>query len=299
MLGLVTSGVVTVEDSIIWIYGANIGTTTTALVASISANYLGRRIAWANFFYRSASVVIFMPLASACLWLTDGLAPSHQVATIYLLLTLFAAAVFFPIRRYGVRFVERVFGPDAAEQEFGVRFLKRSNYDSFSMGLAHAKRELLDMGDIVSQMLELSLQVFRDEDPDLIYRIQRLDDRVDLLLKEIKLFLIRVSDLAPEGLNQSVIDVISFGSDLEAAADMIDHHLLDLAKKKSTQHLEFSQDGWTALQETHQNACRAVSMAITYFQTEDFSLRDQLLSLKALTRDQEKPEPKLPTSAIL
>ena len=289
VMGLVSSGAMTTEDALLWIYGANIGTTSMAILASLKANHLGRRIAYANFLYRLASVLIFIPIAHHALAVSEnmGLSPSRQIATVYLALTLIAAILFYPLRKFGVQLIERIITPSDSEQEFSVRFLKRSNYDSFPMGLAHAKRELLEMGDIVLQMVELSLETFRDEDPDLVIQIRKLDDRVDLLLKEIKLFLIRVSDQSPEGMNQSVIDVISFGSDLEAAADMIDHHLLDLAQKKRKQHLEFSQEGWVSLRLALELAGRSTNLAMTYFQTEDPKMASELMSLKGEMRDLE------------
>lgn len=289
VMGLAASGALRVEDALAWIYGANIGTTSTALVASMRANYIGRQIAWANFLYRTTSVIIFLPFASTVLFYVPDLAPTvgQQVALIYLVLNLFAASIFFPLKKFGVVLIQKVITPGEADKEFGVKYLKRSSYESFALGVAHARREVLEMGDIVYQMAELSLEVFRDEDPDLVIRIRNLDDRVDLLLKEIKLFLIRVSDLSPEGLDQSVIDIISFGTDLEGAADIIDHHLLGLAKKKRKQRLEFSAEGWRDLEAIHHNSVRATSLSTMYFQTEDKKLAEQLANLKAESRDLE------------
>lgn len=290
VMGLTSSGVLDLNSALVWVYGANIGTTTMALTTGLKANYVGRQIAWANFLYRVASIMIFLPFAGfIVLWIGDTVDnPRTEVASVYMALNVVSALLFFPLRKAGVRFIQKIITPNEGEAEFGVRFLKRSNYESFSLGLAHAKREIFEMGDILYQMVELSIEVFRDEDPDHIQKIRSLDDRVDLLLKEIKLFLIRVSDLAPEGLNQSVIDIISVGSDLEGAADMIDHHLVDLAKKKQKGRLEFSSECSTDLTKLHAGAVRATSLAVTYFQTEDVKLAGQLLDLKHEMRDLEQ-----------
>lgn len=290
VMGLAASGVLDFKSAMVWIYGANIGTTSTALITGLRANYLGRQIAWANFLYRLASVALFLPFADVTVAYLQELVGSAQgqVATAYLALNIFSASIFFPLRRIGIAIIEKTIQPREGEQEFSVRFLKRSTYESFAMGLAHAKREMFEMGDIVYQMAERSLEVFQDESPENFEQIRKLDDRVDLLLREIKFFLIRVSDQAPEGLSQSVIDVISFGSDLEAAADIIDHHLLDLAAKKGKKRLEFSTEAWSDLQRLHHSAVRATSLAVTYFQTEDLKIAEQLLGLKYEARDLEQ-----------
>jgi phosphate:Na+ symporter len=290
VMSLVSSGAMSIHDSLVFVYGANIGTTSTAFVAAVKGNYLGRRIAWANLIFRVASVIIFLPISSVIVKFIEktNFGAAAAIASIYLILNVVAMLVFLPLREVGVSIVEKFVVPTDGEDVFGVRFLKRSNYESFALALAHAKREVLEMGDLVYQMTEASINILHGNDPDLLFKVRGFDDRVDLLLREIKLFLIRVSDLAPEGINQAVVDMISFGSDLEGAADIIDHHLLDLAKKKSKQHLEFSREAWRDLDEMHKIAMRTVSLAVTFFQTEDLNLGVQVSELKHEARVLEK-----------
>jgi len=57
-MSLCSAGVISTHDAIIWVYGANIGTTSTALFAAAGSNYIGKQVAWAHFFYKAASVRI-------------------------------------------------------------------------------------------------------------------------------------------------------------------------------------------------------------------------------------------------
>lgn len=289
VIALAAGGVVTSADAVMWIYGANIGTASTGILAALRGDYVGKRIAWANVLYRVATVVIFVPFGPVALELIQRYleSPGSQIAFFATAMNVFSASVFFPLRGYGVKIVEAIVQPGPSEREFGVRFLKRSNYESFSIALAHAKREILEMGDIVFQMLEASIFLFRRQDPELVRDVRGSDDKVDLLLKEIKLFLIRVSETAPEGLSQTVIDLVSFGSDLEAAADVIDHHIASLARKKHSNQFEFGQEDWADLEDLHRNVVRALSLALSGFQTDDPALAAQLVHLKHEIRDQE------------
>ncbi len=290
VMGLAAGGALSVEDSVFWIFGANIGTTSTALMASMKGNYVGKRIAWANFMYRAATVILFLPFANLTLRLINKPVntPATQIALFYMIMNLFAASIFFPLRKFGVQLIEKMVEPGDNEKEFGVRFLKRSTYESFAMGLAHAKREILEMGEIVNQMTELSLTLFFSDDPDVYSKVKELDDRVDLLLREIKFFLIRVSEQAPEGLNQSVIDLISFGSDLEGAADIIDHTIVELARKLHRQRLELAPESKEDLMGLHKSTLRAITLVLGCFQTEDVELAESLTDLKHDIRDLEK-----------
>ncbi len=289
VMAFAASGVLSVSDSIIWVFGANIGSTSTALLASLRGDYVGKRIAWANTLYRVATVVAFVPFSGVALALLEAnfSAPTAQIAFFYTAMNLFSASIFFPLRKYGVKIVETLVQPSPAEREFGVRFLKRSTYESFPIALAHAKREILEMGDIVMTMTESSIGLFKRNDPDLYHEIKKDDDKVDLLLKEIKLFLIRVSERTPEGLSQSVIELVSFGSDLEAAADIIDHQVTSLAKKLDRKQMQFSDDDIQDLDSLHKNVVRAISLALGSFQTDDHKLMEQVVQFRRELRDQE------------
>lgn len=45
-MSLCSAGVISTHDAIIWVYGANIGTTSTALYTAAGSNYIGKQVAW-------------------------------------------------------------------------------------------------------------------------------------------------------------------------------------------------------------------------------------------------------------
>ena len=286
VMSLATAGVIDVDSASFWVYGANIGTASTSIIASLRGNYLGRQIAWANALYRAASVLIFLPFAAVLIAIFRDrfTEPASQIAALYAAINLFSASIFFPLRALGASAIQRLVRPDAGEDEFGLRFLRRSTYESFAMGLAHAKRALLEMGERLYDMAELSILLFDRYDADAFTRTQRLDSKVDALLKEIKLFLIRVSQDSPEGMNHAAIELISFGSELEAAADVLDHSIATLAGKMHAQRLEFSVEAAADLRLLHAAVLRSITVALGAFQTEDRSLAQSALEAKREAR---------------
>ncbi|MFN9068622.1 MAG: Na/Pi cotransporter family protein, partial [Bdellovibrionales bacterium] len=63
-MSLASAQAIRLEDAMIWVYGANIGTTSTAIIAAMGSNYVGKQVAWAHFFYKTISVVIFYPFTT-------------------------------------------------------------------------------------------------------------------------------------------------------------------------------------------------------------------------------------------
>ncbi|MBY0386198.1 Na/Pi symporter, partial [bacterium] len=136
-------GLMPIEESIFWIFGANIGTTATALLASTGANTIGRQVAWAHCFYKLASVILFLPIARPMAeWLATG-EPLRDVANINTFYNCVAALMFYPWIQKGSEYIQQLFPPTEEEKEFGAQFLKKTDWESPSVVVAHAEREIL------------------------------------------------------------------------------------------------------------------------------------------------------------
>lgn len=287
-MALTAHGLISLNDCIYWVFGANIGTTATALIAATGSNYIGRQVAWAHAFYKVATVAIFFPfVAWISEWFSSGVV-QRDVANINTIYNLAAAAIFYPFIRKGAEFVERMFPPSKDEMQYSVKYLKKRDWESPSVVVAHAERECLRMADIVTSMVEDSLKMFRRDDPELIEQMRRRDDRADLLFKELNLYLAQQIDHAPEGLRKEMLRLMNFVTDLEAAADVVDNQLLELAQKKHHLKVDFSDDGWKDLGEMSSAVTQIAHMAVACFQTEDKDLAAKVIFHKRNIRKLEQ-----------
>lgn len=287
-MSLAASGLLTLEQAVYWVYGANVGTTATALLASIGGNYIGRQVAWAHCFYKIITVAIFIPIAGelASFLQTDSV--GRDIANIHTVYNLCAALLFFPFVNRGAKLIENLFPPSEQEKEYSVKYIGKGSWESPSVVLAHAEREVMRMADILQSMIDDSLTLFRKEDPDLVESIRRRDDRVDLLNREISLYLAKHLEDAPAPIQMSMMHLVSFCADLESAADVIDNMLLDLAAKKHAQKIDFSSEGWQELVEIHQAVSQVSALSIACFQRQDVELAKKVLFHKRNIRRLEK-----------
>ncbi|MGE0763143.1 MAG: Na/Pi cotransporter family protein [Bdellovibrionales bacterium] len=287
-MSLATADLINLNDAVYWVLGANVGTTATALVASIGGNYVGRQVAWAHCFYKITSMLIFVPFVDQLSELVSGDVVGRSIANTHTILNVMAAIIYYPFVKKGAALVEKFFPPSHAEKEYSVKYIHKSDWESPSVVLAHAERELMRMSDIVQSMLLDSLRLFRKEDTDLIESIRRRDDRVDLLNREISLYLAQHLEEAPNPIQLGMMRVMSFSADLESAADVIDNMLLDLASKKHNQKVDFSDEGWSELEEIYQHVTETVTLSISCFQRQDHDLARQVLFQKRNIRKLEK-----------
>jgi phosphate:Na+ symporter len=86
----------------------------------------------------------------------------------------------------------------------------------------------------------------------LLENVERRDDQLDHLEREIKIFLSRLGrETMSADLAQKEIALISFIGNLENIGDIIDKNLMELARKKLYQGRRFSEPGEAELMEFH------------------------------------------------
>ena len=79
--------------------------------------------------------------------------------------------------------------------------------------------------------------------------------------------------LAPlDGIRKQMLRLMYFVTDMEAAADVVDNQLIELAQKKHHLKVNFSDDGWKDLEEIASAVLQVSQMSIACFQTMDKDL---------------------------
>ncbi|WP_374030399.1 Na/Pi cotransporter family protein [Bdellovibrio bacteriovorus] len=285
-MSLATVKAITFYDAMLWVYGANIGTTSVALIAAAGGNYIGRQVAWAHFFYKTLSVVIFYPFTQIFIdfLMTFDTTQSRSIANAHLIFNVLSSIIFFPFINKGAELIEKMF-PKAASEEFGTEFVNMNNYQSSALAISYANREIMRTADIVLGMIKDSIRLFETNDPKDFDSIKDRDNKVDFLYRETKMFLLDHANKSTTVVHQNVMNMIMFLSDVERAADAIDINILALAIKKNALKLEFSDEGWAEIRQMHEQVVKVASMAINAYQNKE--LAEAAIQLK---RDLAKTE---------
>lgn len=290
-MSLASARAITIEDAMLWVYGANIGTTSTALIAAAGSNYIGKQVAWAHFFYKTTSVLVFYPFTTIFIQFLGSFDTTFAriTANAHLLFNLFSAVLFFPFIGKGAQFIQKLF-PKGPQDEFAADYLNLNNYQSSALATSYAQREIMRTADIVNSMIMDSIKLFDNSDPTLIESIKDRDNKVDFLYRETKMFLLDHANKSNTAVQQNVLNMIMFISDLEKAADAIDINIVALAIKKQALKLEFSPEGWEDIRTMHSQVVKTASMAINAYQnkelgTEAIRLKRELAKIEINLRE--------------
>ena len=145
------------------------------------------------------------------------------------------------------------------------------------------------MADVVQGMFRDVVPVFGSVNQELLEDVERRDDQVDFLEREIKLFLARLGReaMGPD-LSQKEIGLISVIGNLENIGDIIDKNLMELARKKLYGGRRFSEAGWAEILEFHGLVTKNLERAIAAFAANDRALAQEVLDQRPLMRQRER-----------
>lgn len=279
------SGIITLDAIMPIVLGANIGTCSTAILASIGANVESKRVATAHIGFNVLGVVIALPLLGQLTELVAAITtePARQVAMAHSIFNVLMAIVFLPLAPVFVKLIIRLLpeGDVTVEEKFGPKYLDPMVMSSPSLALGQATRESLRVAEIVQDMLKKSLKAFSVTTVKPIIDIEEKDDDVDLLDREIKFYLTRLSSegLSPDEARRE-IEIISFTNNMENIGDVIDKNLMDMARKKLKNGYEFSSEGIEEIKHLHSEVMENFVMSVTAFNTRDKDIAQKLLNRK-------------------
>jgi phosphate:Na+ symporter len=274
------------------VLGANIGTCATALMASVGTSAEAKRVATAHIAFKLSGVALVVPFIGPFTTLVAASAaePARQIANAHTFFNLGISLIFLPFASVAARAIEAMVPPDhQAENPFKTRYLDERALDQPSLALGQATREALRMADVVQGMQRDVIPVFRDDDQELLEDVERRDDQVDFLEREIKLFLTRLrrEAMGPD-LSRKEIALISVIGNLENIGDIIDKNLMELARKKLYHGRRFSDAGWAEIEEFHGMVSKNLEVAMAAFAASDRVLAQSVLDQRPVIRQRER-----------
>jgi phosphate:Na+ symporter len=248
---LAQQGLVSLESALPVVFGANVGTTATALLAGLVSNLNGKRTAFAHLLFKCSGAVIclmLLPVLNAVLKSLSG-SISQQIALGHFLFNLIIAALFIFLLRPVSVMLEKLVPGKAETLPIWPEFLNEACLAQTGEALLCVRRELQRQMHLAQAMVRESislLKTFRKaKRRDLAY----VEAVVDNLRKEIATYLWKISDREFSlELSKQFFAYTAMVDDIERIAD----HAIILAKlaaEKQERRIEFSEAGIAELNE--------------------------------------------------
>ena len=278
------------QSAVPLILGTNIGTSITAILASIGANVAARRAAVAHVLFNVIGVtlvLIFLRPFTEIIIETATSVP-RQVANTHTVFNILNTIVFLIFLKYFTRLICYIIPGEDEKIEFGPKYLDQRILKTPAVAIGGAKQELLRMGGIAREMLDESMQVFLKNDLKKIKHIEQMEDLVDGLEKEINIYL---ADLSQHSLSKEqskmVGSLMSAANDLERIGDHAEN-IMQLSELKTEERLPFSITALEEITSLYQKVSSMLERAIKAFELEDRELAQQIVAEDDYVDEQEK-----------
>ena len=240
---LAQQNLMTLENALPIVFGANIGTAVTALIACLVANVNGKRSALSHFLFKFFGTVICLSIFPLFVSLIENLssAVAQQIALGHLLFNVVIVAVFIFLLKPFSFLVERIIPGKAEQLPIWPEFLDERCLVESEKALECVKREIHRDLVIVASMFAQGIRLLKDYREGARKDIVYIELVVDNIRKEISDYLCRVSqnDLSP-GLARKFFDYSGMADDIERSANHV-MVIANLARQKHNSRAEFTR----------------------------------------------------------
>jgi len=289
-LSFAAGGLMNLDGAMAIIFGANIGTAASALLASVGANAEARRVALAHAVFKVVGVALFLPFSVmfADLVRMTTSDPQRQIANAHSLFNLIGALLFLPFTPIAADLFTRLV-PDSRRPDVGAMYLNPNVIDTPAVALGQALRELLRMGDVVLQSLRDTIVVFARDDTALMREVIRRDDHIDRLEEDIKQYVIKLRQNAlTEEQSERETALLFVVVNLEEIGDVIEKNLMELAEKKIRGQHRFSAQGWAEIQDLHAKVVENMELALGALVANDREIAEKVVRHKSHVNAMER-----------
>jgi phosphate:Na+ symporter len=289
---LAGAGVVPPVAAAALVLGANVGSGIIPLGLSLRSSIEGRRILVGNLAFRVLGALLALGWLDTAVEAVARLDadPARLVANIHTAFNVVLALVFLPLTSLVARWLETAMAaPPAGSAQRMVEHLDEALLDRPGLALGAATRAVMQVADRVEFMLREVIHTFEGQDDKRAAAVRALDNEVDALQEDVKLYLTRLTrqPLGEED-SRKAFDLILFTTNLEHIGDIVDKNLLELAAKKRRLQLAFSDEGWAEITAMHRRIVDQMRLAMTVFVTRDPKMARELVLEKDRLRAAER-----------
>ena len=253
------SGLISFQTCVPVILGDNIGTTVTAQLAAIGTNTTAKRTAMAHTLLNTIGVLyILLPVytgwyASFIEYIVPGpitknnimlhIALSHSMFNV-----INSFVIFLPLIGLLEKLSVKLTRVKPGELEMGPIFLERNLLETPPLALVQARKETGRMIEYAREALKVAQKVFFKNDPSLIDAVQKKEEVVDNLQREITHYLIEISERELGTEEAEMIPVLLHCvNDVERVGDHA-INILEIAERRIEQKLPLKEKDLSALQ---------------------------------------------------
>ena len=292
-MAMASQGLLELPTAIAIIFGDNIGTTITAVLASLGGNRAAKQAAAAHVMFNvigSCILMFWLDPYTALIRMTSA-DVMRQVANAHSLFNILNTALFFPFVKPYTELIKKIFPsePQSAVKSQGARFLDAHLAEvSPAAGIEAVRKEMVSLGEIALAMIKDCRRIIIERDWKSIPDVLMTEKNIDQLTHEIIRYATEVGQkVRTRDLSLLLNSCVSGVSDIERMGDH-GENLAELAQYMAEHKLKFSHKAIAECDEMFQLVVAAVEKSIRALEGERSELSEEALELEKKTDEMER-----------
>lgn len=260
------------------VLGSNIGTTITAILASIGASLSAKRAAVVHVIFNLVGSVIFLFFVSQSAWLVETILGhtadasniKTAIATYHTFFNLSNTLLMLPFIFLLEKAACMIYRGKDVVKETILTDIDGKVFSTPSIAMDLAVNELLHMSSIVQTMITKTKEAVVNRDDAIIDEILRLEDATDLIKREIVDYLSKILSHSSLTGHQSVrlTGLMHMTHDVERMGDNC-KNVAKIARTLNEKNIKFSDSALSEIHDAFHDIEKITSDMIKAFENED------------------------------
>lgn len=269
--GLAFKGLIPIEAALPILFGDNIGTCVTALLASVGTTITAKRAAIMHLTFNIVGTIIFMIILQPVIWLVSLTATdvTRQIANAHTFFNLANVIIQLPFAALLIKFVIKVVPGEDKHEEFELQYLDKRILETPTVAVVQIVKEIIRMGEIARANVKDGIDAILTYNDKLIDKIYANEKIINELEKKISEYLVSVANTAiSEDQRYKVSGLFNTIHDIERIGDHAEN-LAEIAQYKVDNKIIFSKSAVEELKLISEKVDGALVNALEALKTEN------------------------------
>ena len=281
---LYASNLIDLQGALPVLFGDNIGTTITAIIASLGANIAAKRVAAAHVAFNVIGTVIciifLVPFTGLIQWFESflNLAPEMTIAFAHGTFNITNTIVQFPfIGALAFMVTKLIPGEDEVVKYEPLYLDEQLIKQAPSIALGNAKKELLHLGNYAAKAFDLSYDYIINSNEKVAEKGHKTEEAINTIDEKLTRYLISLSGEALSQKESEVLtNILDSSRDLERIGDHAEA-LLNLNDYLQRKNVQFSEAALEELAEIYLKTSEFVKDALESVENNDLEQAQALI----------------------
>lgn len=290
-IAMASQGLLTLDAAIPILLGDNIGTTITAVIASLGSNRSAKQAAAAHVMFNLIGVlvfVLFLPIFKAAVVLTSS-EIARQLANAHTLFNVVNTLLFLPFTSPFVKVIQKMVPTKDNGIRVGPQYLDPKLVVASPAAAVDAiKKEIARMGVVALSMLQGVKKAFLENDSKMVEEVNESEKILNELTHAIAKY---AAEIWQEGLPSDLSTVLSSYvngiSDIERVGDHC-QNLIELYEYKVEHRLDFSPVALSEFEDMFDTVFRSVTLSLESVAEEDINKAHEVIDVLEVEVDRKE-----------